>query len=606
MEGIMWQDVPGLGGPNDNPSLQEAQRLVYQAFDASDEQERVRLAKQALEINADCADAYVLLAEHARSRKQARELYEQGVAAGERALGPEAFQHDVGHFWGILATRPYMRAREGLALSLWTSGRREEAVRHLQEMLRLNPNDNQGVRYTLAGFLLFLDRDDDLARLLQEYPDEGTAAWAYTRALLLFRQQGDTVEARRLLKQAKKINKHVPAYLLGQKYPPTQQPGYYGLGDENEALNYVASFLAPWKSTAGAIAWLRANLKSTKSKAEAPHAKGPLGFIKQWLKTRLPQESDVWQADARRLPNWVRIAGVMVRPWAILVSSRTSDLVLAHEISDEEPSAALVWDTLVKGMQYPAAGPAHRPTELQVRPHERWESLRPHAEEIGIRLVGTEALDQTDALFKELTEHTCGPLEPGLLDMPGIQPAQVARFYETAADFFQQAPWKKVGYESAIKIECDRFESGPWYGVLMGQSGLTMGLALYDDIAILQRLWSHNATDEDNARQTVGTSVSFGEEWDIPVADLEAAERYGWKVARADAYPSILHKEHGLSARRPLAWELELMTGCLQAVPGFVMRHPQDDPAREEVVVPGASGELRLGLSWVAEQEAKT
>jgi hypothetical protein len=37
-------------------------------------------------------------------------------------------------------------------------------------MLRLNPGDNQGVRYTLAGFPLFLDRDDDLARLLQQDP----------------------------------------------------------------------------------------------------------------------------------------------------------------------------------------------------------------------------------------------------------------------------------------------------------------------------------------------------------------------------------------------------------------------------------------------------
>src|SRR5947209_27138 len=82
----------------------------------------------------------------------------------------------------------------GLAHALWTAGRREEAVGHLQDMLRLNPNDNQGVRYTLAGFLLFLDRDDDLARLLRQYPDEASAAWAYTKALLAFRQQGDTVE----------------------------------------------------------------------------------------------------------------------------------------------------------------------------------------------------------------------------------------------------------------------------------------------------------------------------------------------------------------------------------------------------------------------------
>lgn len=124
---------------------------------------------------------------------------------------------------------------------------------------------------------------------------------------------------------------------------------------------------------------------------------------------------------------------------------------------------------------------------------------------------------------------------------------------------------------------------------------------LYDDLKALRRLWAGDRGDRDNARQTVGTSVTFGEEWDVPVADLEAAQKYGWQVARPDAYPEVFHKERGLSLRPPLAWELELLEGCLRAVPGFVNRHPQDDPAREEFTVPASSGELKLALSWVVE-----
>ena len=41
----------------------------------------------------------------------------------------------------------------------------------------------------------------------------------------------------------------------------------------------------------------------------------------------------------------------------------------------------------------------------------------------------------------------------------------------------------------------------------------------------------------------------------------------------------------------------------VQAVPDFVARHQQDDPAREEVKVPVASGPLKLVLSWVSEEE---
>src|SRR6516225_3912723 len=105
MEGVMQQLVAGLQGQaqQDTP-LGKAQALMYRAFEEPDEQNRIQLARDALAISPDCADAYVLLAEHATSRKEALRLYEQGVAAGERALGAAAFERDAGHFWGLLET----------------------------------------------------------------------------------------------------------------------------------------------------------------------------------------------------------------------------------------------------------------------------------------------------------------------------------------------------------------------------------------------------------------------------------------------------------------------------------------------------------------------
>ena len=127
------------GGADENTPLAQAHAILLHAYQSDNEKQRVKLAKQALDLCPDCADAFVLLAEHAPSRKEAQELYEKGGQAGERAIGATAFQQAAGHFWGILETRPYMRARLGLAHSLWTSGRRDEAIQHLQEMLRLNP-----------------------------------------------------------------------------------------------------------------------------------------------------------------------------------------------------------------------------------------------------------------------------------------------------------------------------------------------------------------------------------------------------------------------------------------------------------------------------------
>ena len=135
----------------------------------------------------------------------------------------------------------------------------------------------------------------------------------------------------------------------------------------------------------------------------------------------------------------------------------------------------------------------------------------------------------------------------------------------------------------------------------MGQSGLTTGLALYEDLEALRRLWAGDRGDEDHTRQSVATTVTFGEAWDIPVADLEAAKKHGWPVARPDAYPEVFHKERGLSMRPPLAWELELLEGCLRVIPEFVIRRRQDDPAGEEMTVPVASEPLKLALSWVVD-----
>src|SRR6266511_2941019 len=144
--------------------LFRAQDLMYEAFEAQGAR-RVALAREALAISPDCADAYLLLAEEtSSSAEEARELLEQGVAAGERALGPEPFEEDVGHFWGILETRPYMRARAALAETLWALDLREEAVEHQRELLRLNPNDNQGLRYRQAEWLLWLDLYEELDR----------------------------------------------------------------------------------------------------------------------------------------------------------------------------------------------------------------------------------------------------------------------------------------------------------------------------------------------------------------------------------------------------------------------------------------------------------
>jgi tetratricopeptide (TPR) repeat protein len=598
----MLRQVLGEVVPDTDPDspLGRAQQILEEAYEDPSPLKRVELARQALAVCPDCADAYVLLGEYAAHRHEAVEMYEKAVAAAERALGPETFREGVGHFWGLLETRPYMRARQALAFTLWTSGRQEEAVAHARDMLRLNPGDNQGLRYRLAGWLLNLDRDDELAQLLEQYPEEESAVWAYTRALLAFRRHGDTPDTRQLLKEAKKVNKHVPDYILGKKRMPDEQPPYYSPGDSSEAVEYLAGSLAAWKNTAGAVDWLRAATESKRKKrTSAPAAQGPLPLVVERLK-QLPQKGDVWQADCRELPMLVEDRGGQTRrPWLFLAVSLHNSHILAQEVTEEKPPSELLWDKLAQAMQEPFMGDPQRPAELQVRAGVGWEELRRPLDDLGIRCVTQEELPPIAEIVAHLAQSLGGEPEASLLDIAGVTPEQVGSFYESAAAFYQQAPWRRLGYENAVRIECDQIPGGPWYAVLMGQSGLTMGVALYDDLTLLERLWAGDLADEENAKLTVATSLTFGDSSEVALADVEAARRYGWKVARPDAYPSIFRKERGMSMRPPNARELELMEACLRALPDFVQRRRQDDTTPETIAVHLTAGERTMRLAWV-------
>ena len=219
---------------------------------------RIALARKALGISPLCADAYVLLAaEAARSVEEARDHYAKGVEAGELALGPHGLKKYAGHFWGFLETRPYMRARAGLASALLKLGDVDGAIDHFRDMLRLNPNDNQGIRYTLLGCLLKRGDDGALKELLAAYEDDAGVFWLYTRVLLAFRQGGETDErAAALAKNAFAANEHVPAILAGEKRPVPSDSGYITMGGPDEATYYVTECGSAWHRTPNAVAWL--------------------------------------------------------------------------------------------------------------------------------------------------------------------------------------------------------------------------------------------------------------------------------------------------------------------------------------------------------------
>ena len=236
--------------------LEKAQDIMYDAWDAQGN-ERIELAYKALSVSDECADAYVLLSHEAATNvTEAIRFLEDGVRAGERALGQKMFEEEAGYFWGILETRPYMRARFDLAHLLCLGGKRAEGIIHMQDLLRLNPGDNQGVRHELAVCLLEDGDLDALGNLLDEYPDEYSAVWFYSRALMKYRQEGRTPASDACLVEAFEQNRFVPLYLLGKKRFPARSPEYMSIGDDTEAIVYALDSERVWQDTRGALMWM--------------------------------------------------------------------------------------------------------------------------------------------------------------------------------------------------------------------------------------------------------------------------------------------------------------------------------------------------------------
>lgn len=245
--------------------LERAQVLITQAYDAPSLKRQGELARQALAISPDCADAYCLLAELEPSPPQKLDLFEQAVEAGKRAVGEDAFKQLEGSFWGFVETRPFMRAYSALAELSWMFGNRARALEIYTDMLRLNPNDNQGIRYSLTTCLLeerTPAAQAALQNLLDSYPEDAGSNWAYSRALLFFQLAGRPTEmANQALRDAIAANPHVTPLLLGRKHMPKELPRYMGLGDVDEAVEYVAFAWPAWRHTPGAIAWLQGRSK---------------------------------------------------------------------------------------------------------------------------------------------------------------------------------------------------------------------------------------------------------------------------------------------------------------------------------------------------------
>lgn len=215
----------------------KSDELLEQALDATSKSKALKFAKEALEIYPDNIDAEALIAEYEENPIKRLKKFDSIVEKATKLLEEQNMfdEENIGDFWLILETRPYMRARYNRLLILKDLGRYTEATKECEELLKLCNNDNIGIRYILMGLYCILEKFDECEKLYKKYDDE-SLFMVFIMSIMYFKK-GDYKKAKQYLKKSEEQNEFILDFLLDENGEfLKEKPDYYSYGSEEEAF----------------------------------------------------------------------------------------------------------------------------------------------------------------------------------------------------------------------------------------------------------------------------------------------------------------------------------------------------------------------------------
>lgn len=239
---------------------EKAEDLVFKATELS-KTRGIKLANEALALDPDCIMAYEYLSSVENKLTKSNEYLIKGIEIGKKLYGGSFEKENVGYFWMIHETRPYMSCLFHLSMNYFEQEKIDDAVSLLEKLLYLNPNDNQGVRHHLSSFLLKTKAYKKFNALIAQFENESNVFFLYNQALLEFIKNGPTVKAQKLLNQAIEYNPHVLPIVIKE---PRKMYCYdsYSLGSKEEAHYYVSYSMDNWSLAKGSISWIKKHVNA--------------------------------------------------------------------------------------------------------------------------------------------------------------------------------------------------------------------------------------------------------------------------------------------------------------------------------------------------------
>uniref|UniRef100_A0A669DRE2 Suppression of tumorigenicity 7 like n=2 Tax=Oreochromis TaxID=8139 RepID=A0A669DRE2_ORENI len=268
----------------DTQQLRPEDAVMQKAWRERNPQARIRAAYQAIEINHQCAAAYVLLAEEeATTITEAERLFKKALSIGKDGFYSTKKAHEIfslcntaGKDINLLV---YIKRR--LAMCARKLGRIKEAVKMMRDLMKEFPLLGMlNIHENLLEALLELQAYADVQAVLAKYDDISlpkSATICYTSALLKARAVSDKfspeaasrrglstaeMNAVEAIHRAVEFNPHVPKYLLEMKSLILPPEHILKRGD-SEAVAYAFFHLQHWKRAEGALNLLHCTWEGT-------------------------------------------------------------------------------------------------------------------------------------------------------------------------------------------------------------------------------------------------------------------------------------------------------------------------------------------------------
>uniref|UniRef100_A0A8D1E2C6 Suppressor of tumorigenicity 7 protein-like n=2 Tax=Boreoeutheria TaxID=1437010 RepID=A0A8D1E2C6_PIG len=305
----------------DTDFLRPSDTVMQKAWRERNPPARIKAAYQALELNNDCATAYVLLAEEeATTIVDAEKLFKQALKAGETIYRQsQQCQHQSPQHEAQLRrdTNVLVYIKRRLAMCARKLGRIREAVKIMRDLMKeFPPLTMLNIHENLLESLLELQAYADVQAVLAKYDDISlpkSAAICYTAALLKTRTVSDKfspetasrrglstaeINAVEAIHRAVEFNPHVPKYLLEMKSLILPPEHILKRGD-SEAIAYAFFHLQHWKRIEGALNLLQCTWEGTFRMIPYPLEKGHLFY---------PYPSCTETADRELLPTFHHVS----------------------------------------------------------------------------------------------------------------------------------------------------------------------------------------------------------------------------------------------------------------------------------------------------------